>query len=220
MKKFLDKSNKLFDLPLGVPSRLLVIASAIALIGAFIFPLWNMTFTSTQYPDGLRLYIYSGKLAGQVTLNRVDLEEINNLNHYIGMRPLMESDFPEFTYLPFIFGVLILLALRAVVLGKTSKLVDLFILILYIGIFSVFDFHNKLYAYGHNLNPQAAIKIQPFTPPLFGTNQLAQFTVDSYPALGSVALFLCWVMLFVALILQVRMLSQSETLKQQVSELP
>ncbi len=213
MKALLEKSNRLFDLPLTPLGRLLVIASAIVLLIAFVFPIWSMTFTSTQYPDGLRLYIYATRLAGEITPNRDDLKEINDLNHYIGMRPLQESDFPEFTYLPFVFGILMLLALRAVVLGKTSKLADLFVLTSYVGIFSLLDFYNKLYSYGHNLDPHAAIKVDPFTPPLFGTNQLAQFTVDSYPALGSVGLFLCWALLLVVLVVQVRLLPGAATKK-------
>jgi copper chaperone NosL len=44
-----------------------------------------------------------------------------------------------------------------------------------------------LYDYGHNLNPQAAIKMpgQAYMPPVFGTKQILNFTAHSYPMLGS-----------------------------------
>ena len=138
-----------------------------------------------SHSDGLKLYIYSYKLEGGKTAGRDDLREINTLNHYIGMKPLSQSDFPEFTYLPFVFGALGLLVLRAIILGKVSTLIDLIVMYSYIGIFSILDFYNKLYTYGHNLAPDAPIKVQPFTPPLFGKKMIAQFTVYSYPSLGS-----------------------------------
>jgi hypothetical protein len=58
----------------------------------------------------LALEIYSYQLEGGKTQNRDDLREINALNHYIGMRPLLESDFSEFTWLPFCIGGLMLFA--------------------------------------------------------------------------------------------------------------
>jgi hypothetical protein len=45
-----------------------------------------------------------------------------------------------------------------------------------------------MYWYGHHLAPGAAVKVAPFTPPLFGYKKLANFEVYSYPAAGSYAL--------------------------------
>ncbi|RPJ84024.1 MAG: hypothetical protein EHM18_12625, partial [Acidobacteria bacterium] len=94
------KANLFFDLPLTMISRLLIIAAVLILIVTYVAPLWNMAFYSNQYTDGLVLNIYTYKLEGGVSPNRNDLQEINSLNHYIGMRPLLESDFSEFTWLP------------------------------------------------------------------------------------------------------------------------
>src|SRR5512132_4477276 len=126
MGNLIDRANTFFELPLTLRSRIVILVAVVALIPAFLFPLWDMTFVSNQYTDGLQLHIYSYKLDGGKTPNRDDLREINSLNHYIGMRPLLESDFSEFTWIPLVIGLLIILALRAMVLGKMSNLVDVF----------------------------------------------------------------------------------------------
>jgi hypothetical protein len=196
----LEKWEKLQDTPLNLKSRIFTFIASLSVVLTFLFPLWRMQFFATFYPDGLKLYIYSYKLEGGKTAGRDDLREINTLNHYIGMKPLSQSDFAEFTYLPFVFGALGLLTLRAVVLGKISTVIDLIVMYIYVGLFSMIDFYNKLYTYGHNLAPDAPIKVQPFTPPLFGKKLIAQFTVYSYPNLGSAGILLAIIFLALALI--------------------
>ena len=196
----LDRESAFFERKLGLRSRVLILVAAVAMIPAFIFPLWNMVFTSNQYTDGLVLHIYAQELQGGKTPNRDDLREINSLNHYIGMRPLLESDFSEFSWLPLAFGFLILLALRAAVIGKMASLVDVFVLLAYLGLFSLWSFYHRLYTYGHNLDPTASIKVEPFTPPLFGTKQIANFSVQSYPDIGSFALIAFGVLMALAIV--------------------
>ena len=204
MKSILKKANAFFDLPLAAKSRVLILIAVLSVLPAFFFPLWNMTFYSNQYTDGLVLHIYSYQLEGGKTPNRDDLREINSLNHYIGMRPLLESDFSEFTWVPLGIGIMMLLALRAMVFGKMSDLIDVFVIFTYFGLFSLWGFYNKLYTYGHNLDPTAAIKVQPFTPPIFGSKQIANFTVDSYPGPGSYALAAFALLLLAAILLSSR----------------
>lgn len=50
-------------------------------------------------PEGLGLSIYANKLGG-------DVDIINGLNHYIGMKTLHAEEFIEFTVLPYIIGFL------------------------------------------------------------------------------------------------------------------
>jgi copper chaperone NosL len=185
MQKLISKATSFFETPVDLRSRVLILLSAALLIPTYFAPLWNMTLYSNQFPDGLQLHIYSHKLEGTKTPNRDDLREINSLNHYIGMRALQEDDFTEFKWIPFVIGGVMLLALRVVVLGKMSKLVDLLMLFSYFGLFSLWSFYHKLYLYGHELEAEAAIKIQPFTPPMFGHHTLANFEVYSYPGVGS-----------------------------------
>lgn len=185
MQNVISKANAFFETPIDLKSRLLVILSALVLLPTFFLPLWTITLYSNQFPDGLVLKIYSYKLEGGKSEYRDDLKEINALNHYIGMRPLKEEDFTEFKWIPFVVGGVMLLALRVVVLGKMSKLVDLFVLFTYFGLFSLWSFYHKLYLYGHELDPTAAVKIPPFTPPMFGHATMANFEVYSFPAGGS-----------------------------------
>src|SRR5690606_5759355 len=188
LKGWMTREVAFFEQPLTLRSRLLILVAVLALLPAFIFPLWQMNFRSNQYLDGLTLRIYAYKLEGGKTPARDDLREINALNHYIGMRPLLESDFSEFSWLPFAIGGLMLLALRAMVIGKMASLVDVFVLFTYFGLYSFWSFWHRLYTYGHNLDPTAAIKVEPFTPPLIGTQQVGNFAVNSYPGAASFAL--------------------------------
>jgi hypothetical protein len=204
MKRLIDRANAFFELPLQIKSRVLILIAVVALLPAFLFPLWNMSFYSNQYTDGLFLHIYSYQLEGGKTPNRDDLREINSLNHYIGMRPLLESDFSEFSWLPLVIGLMMILALRAMILGKMSSLVDVFMLFVYFSLFSIWSFYHKLYMYGHNLDPTAAIKVQPFTPPILGSKQVGNFMVHSFPGIGSYALFAFPILLLVAILLSGR----------------
>ena len=185
MQRYIEKATSFFETPVDLRSRVLIILAAVLLIPTYFLPLWNMTLYSNQFPDGLLLNIYSYKLEGAKTPNRDDLKEINSLNHYIGMRELKEDDFTEFKWIPFVLGGAILLAFRVVVLGKMSKLVDLFVMFTYFGLFSLWSFYHKLYLYGHELDKTAAIKVAPFSPPMFGHRTMANFEIYSYPGLGS-----------------------------------
>lgn len=204
MSNFLDKETTFFESPLTLKSRLLILVAVVALVPTYLFPLWNMSFFSNQYTDGLVLNIYSYQLEGGKSPNRDDLREINSLNHYIGMRPLLESDFSEFTWVPLVVGLLMILALRAMVIGKMSNLVDVFVIFVYFGLFSMWSFYHRLYMYGHNLDPTASIKVQPFTPPFFGTKQIANFSVNSYPGIGSYAFFAFGLFLLLAIFLSAK----------------
>ena len=197
-------SLSFFDQTLNMRSRLALLLAAIILLPVYFFPLWSMTFRSNQYIDGLVLHIYSFELQGGKTPNRDDLREINSLNHYIGMRPLLESDFSEFTWLPFAVGALMLLSLRALVIGKMANVIDVFVLFSYFGLFSLWSFYHRLYTYGHNLDPTAAIKVPPFTPPLLGAKQIANFSVTSYPGIAALSLVAFSLLLLTAILLSTR----------------
>jgi len=199
MKNFLESTRSFFEIPLNLRSRIFVFVAALMLVPSYFFPLWNLTLYSNQFPDGLELDIYSYKLEGKQTPERDDLKEINTLNHYIGMRPLVDADFTEFNWIPFVIGGTILLCFRAIVMGKMDKLVDVFMLFTYFGIFSLWSFYYKLFQYGHNLNPEAAVKVPPFTPPMFGHQTMANFEVYSFPSIGSFFMALMPVLVLAAM---------------------
>src|SRR5689334_18750832 len=141
-----------------LPRLLLVVAAPLVLV-ANMLPLWNLTMFAPQYQNGLRLDIYSHTLAPGHAGE--DIQEINLLNHYIGMRDLAAEDFTEFKWMPFVLGGLGLLFLRAVVLGTVKELVDAIVLFVYFSAFSAWTFGFKLYRYGHDLAPTAAVKVAP-----------------------------------------------------------
>jgi len=78
-------------------SKLLLLVAALFLIVSLFVPLWSISLDAPQYPEGLMLEIWPNKIAG-------DVDIINGLNHYIGMKTLNTNDFIEFTILPYIIG--------------------------------------------------------------------------------------------------------------------
>ncbi len=186
MKAVFERANQLLAAPLGLGPRGLLVVATLFLLPVYLTPLWRLTMFAPQYPDGLRLSIYSYRLVGGN--EGQDIKEINVLNHYIGMRDLAAADFNEFKWIPFVVGALGLLFLRCAALGNLATIVDLLVLYIYFGLFSLWSFGYKLYQYGHNLAPTAAVKVPPFMPPLFGHKKLANFEVYSYPGIGSYAL--------------------------------
>ncbi len=210
MHAFFARLHRLLSSPILLAPRVLVLLAALLLVAVYVFPLWNMTMFAPQYPDGLRLDIYSYKLAGGN--NNQDIKEINVLNHYIGMRDLAEEDFTEFKWLPFVVGALGLLYLRVAAIGTLMNLVDILVLNIYFSAFALWSFAYKLYMYGHTLSPTAAVKVDPFMPPLFGYKQLANFEVYSYPAPASYAMVASALLLVAGLVIAWR---QSSRLLQQ-----
>jgi hypothetical protein len=186
MQAFLRHADRFLARPIGLAARLMLLVAAVLLVAAYVFPLWNLTMFAPQYPDGLRLDIYSYTLSGGN--GGQDIKEINVLNHYIGMQDLVNDSFTEFKWMPFVIGALGLLILRAAVHGTVAALVDVTMLFGYFGAFSLWSFGYKLYRYGHDLDPTAAVKVPPFMPPMFGYQQIANFEVYSYPRAASYAM--------------------------------
>jgi hypothetical protein len=197
MKAFFAKVDRFLETPLGLGPRGLLLVAVLCLLPSYLGSLWDMTMFAPQYPEGLRMHIWSYKLDGG---NRgQDVREINVLNHYIGMKDLVTEDFTEFKWMPFVLGALGLLFLRAAALGRMTHLVDVLVLFFYFGAFSLWSFAYKMWRYGHDLLPTASVKVDPFMPPLFGYKKLANFEVYSYPGIGSYGLFAVAVVLLGAL---------------------
>lgn len=115
-----------------------------------------------------------------------DVKIISALNHYIGMRHIEVSMFPEFQYMIYIVGLLIAVGLIAALVNRRYMLVVFAALILICGIAALVDFYLWGYDYGHNLDPTAAIVVpgMAYQPPLIGTKQLLNFTAFSGPDIG------------------------------------
>lgn len=183
MRKFLQREILFLKRPLNVVSRLLLLLGAVFLAVSVFAPLWRISLVAPQYQEGLELFIFSHKIeAGN---NGQDLFEINNLNHYIGMKTINQADFVEMKWVPFALGFFVIFTLRAMVFGRMGHLVDLLALFCYFGLFSMGSFYYRLYSYGHHLDPTAPMTITPFTPVMLGKQQIANFTQWSYPQWGS-----------------------------------
>jgi copper chaperone NosL len=159
--------------------KLLLIATAVCLAAAIFVPIWRIELSAPQYPEGLVLQIFSFKLGGQVDI-------INGLNHYIGMKTLHKDDFVEFTLLPYIIGCFSIGALIIAFWAKRRGLHLFLASFLVFGIVAMIDFYRWNYNYGHDLDPNAAIVVpgMAYQPPLIGYKQLLNFGAFSIPDLG------------------------------------
>lgn len=164
-------------------SRILVLIISLVLISAYFLPVWEIELEAPQYPEGLGMNIWINKITG-------DLNTINGLNHYIGMKTIQPDSIKELTLMPYILGFIILLGIAVALLGRKKLLTVWVVLFMLLGAAGGVDFYLWEYDYGHNLNPEAAIKIpgMSYQPPLIGTKQLANFTAVSLPDTGGMIL--------------------------------
>jgi len=179
VQEFFNRFDRTLDGGLIPRSRLLLVALVVPLLLSLTAPLWVMHFHAPQYPNGLALEIYAYTVTG-------DVQEINTLNHYIGMQRIDRAALSDLDWIPFGIGVLVMLALRVALIGDVRSLFDLTVLFLYFSAFSLARFVYKLYVVGHDLDPKAAITVDPFMPGVLGTKQIANFTTISLPDWGSV----------------------------------
>lgn len=186
MNARLSALQRILDRPVSITGRALLLGAAIVLLVGATLPLWRISLVAPQYAEGLTLDMYAYQIvAGN---DGQDLAEINTLNHYIGMRPIAEADFLEMKVLPFAIGAFALLALRAAAVGRIGSLVDLAVLFVYFGAFSLGSFAWRLYSYGHHLDPKAPMTIEPFMPVVIGSQQIANFVQTSLPLAGTVCM--------------------------------
>lgn len=180
--------NAFLDRPLSIRARALLVAGLVALAIGATLPVWRIALVAPQYPEGLSLEMYTYKIAAGNQGN--DLQEINLLNHYIGMKAIAQADFVEMRWIPFAIGVFVLFGLRAVAIGRIANLVDLLVMFVYFSLFSLGTFAYRLYTYGHDLNPKAPMRIAPFMPVLIGQQQIANFVQTSWPLAGTLLMAL------------------------------
>ena len=164
---------------LSMLSRVLLVVAAAGLIFVLYLPIWRIELDAPQYPEGLALKIHANGLKGNVDI-------INGLNHYIGMKTLHNEDFIEFTILPYAIIFFSVLFALAAILNRRRWLNLAFILFVAFGIIAMVDFWRWEYNYGHNLDPNAAIVVpgMAYQPPLIGFKQLLNFGAYSIPDKG------------------------------------
>jgi hypothetical protein len=162
-----------------IPTALFSLAALLLLVSIFL-PYWTLFLKAPQFPDGLRISAYVNRLEG-------DVVELEGLNHYVGLGSFEDGAVLERSIA--IAAVLVLGGLLAAAILFHSRWVILFTLpALLFPLIFVADLQWWLWRYGHSLDSSApfADAVGEFTPPIFGTAEIAQFDTLALPGLGFV----------------------------------
>ncbi len=166
-------------------SKILMFVGAALPLLLFILPMWNLSLEAPQYPIPIGINIYLDHFEGD---QEGDIQNFDLMNHYVGMAKL-PTELKEFEIFPLVVAVTSLLGFIFAFIAKKPLYLVWFGIMVLLGIAGVYDFYLWLYEYGHNLDPKAAIKIlDSYQPPIFGTKEILNFTVRSYPSIGSIFL--------------------------------
>jgi hypothetical protein len=158
------------------------LAAAVLVVLAWRLPIWEARLTAPQYPQGLSLTASATGVTG-------DIDEVNDLNHYVGMKAFETSDAPEMALWTPVIG----LGLACVALAVTmphhpiGRLAKLGLWMIPIG--ALLDVQYRLYQYGHGVQHDAPIRLDPFTPLVIGPTKVLNFTTWAYPGVAIWCLF-------------------------------
>jgi|JI10StandDraft_1071094.scaffolds.fasta_scaffold196971_2 copper chaperone NosL len=165
-------------------SRVLLTLSAVLLGLSILFPLWRVSLTAPQYPEGLGMHIWAHTVSG---VGENDLQNINGLNHYIGMATIEPDAIPELKVMRPGMIAMAVLGLAIAAAGRRRLIVTWSVALVAAAVIGMGDFYKWEYDYGHNLDLEhAPIKIpgMAYQPPLIGSKKLLNFTATSWPAAG------------------------------------
>ena len=184
---------------LSTVTKLFLLAATAGLVAVLFTPIWRIDLVAPQYPEGLYLTIHANGLQGNVDI-------INGLNHYIGMKTLHNDDFIEFRILPYVIVFFALLFAVAMLVNRRWLLNTSLILFVLFGILAMYDFWKWEYDYGHDLDPNAAIIVpgMAYQPPLIGFKQLLNFGAYSFPDTGGWIFIIAGVLLLITVIVEWR----------------
>jgi len=165
---------------------------------SFFTPMWWVSLEAPNYPeatfpDGVKILMHWNGVRNGCQPRESEevyeeeglecVEEMNTINHYIGMHPIERGAQIEFALSPYLFalsGVLLVLALFYS--GRFWGLLFLPGILLPVGFLT--DFVAWLWWFGHNLNEWAAFSVKPFMPTVLGEGKVAQFSTYAYPDYG------------------------------------
>lgn len=163
--------------------KVLFISAALMLLALFVFPMWKITLIAPQYPKGVTMYIWINKISGDEPST---LQNINILNHYVGMKKIVPESIPELQYFPYVIMAMAFLGVVFGLSGKRSLWIFWLALLAVLCIAGIYDFYLWEYDYGHNLSPEAPIKVpgMAYQPPVIGNKMLLNFLAKSWPWIG------------------------------------
>jgi copper chaperone NosL len=167
-------------------SSILLLLSLAFLAVVFFFPLWYITLEAPQYPGGLDMYIWINQITGT---DEFTLQNVNILNHYIGMQAIHPDSFVELKVMPYVVAFLIASGLLVLLMRNKKVMAAWTALLLIAGTVGLIDFYTWQQAFGNNLDPQAPIKIEGMTysPPFLGVKTILNITASSFPHMGGLA---------------------------------
>ena len=188
--------------------KILFIVAAISLLGMFTAPIWRISLLAPQYPQQLTMYIWINQITGD---EPGTLQNINILNHYVGMKKIEPESIPELKYFP---KVILAMVALGVILGFTNNKkiwIAWLVILAVLGTLGIYDFYLWEYDYGHNLDPSAAIKVpgMAYQPPLLGTKMLLNFKATSLPYIGSLFIVIAFALGIIAIFLKGKQQKQS-----------
>jgi hypothetical protein len=169
------------------------LGAIVALVASLFLPYWILELQAPQFPQGLRVQAYVNRLVGDVdpVTNSNDLDQLDELNHYVGMPPLDEGATLERSVS--IMAIIVFVGLLVAATYIHSKWVLLLALpaVAFPFVFLV-DLQFWLWNYGHSLDPRAPLSgaVGEFTPHLFGPSKIAQFDTNALPGPGLALAFL------------------------------
>lgn len=177
-----------------------MIIGSLFLLGLFVFPLWNIMLGAPQYPEPLGMNIHIDGIKG---FNEFDIQNIDGLNHYIGMKTIPKpEEMWEFSTFPLVIAAMVFLGVLIGVLGYFKKVsykwfLGWFVFMSVLGVLGMYDFNAWMTDYGTNLDPHAIMKIanpdgtpMTYKPPLFGNAKMLNFDVTSLPDTGAWLMFI------------------------------
>jgi hypothetical protein len=177
---------------------LFLVSGAVLIIVSIFLPYWSLVLHAPQYPQGLLVHAYLNHLEG-------DVQEIDGLNHYIGMRPLGEAAQLEKSISVFAIGALILLVLAAIFIHSPWSVL-LAIPAILLPVVFLADLYYWLNNFGQNLDPNAALSnaVKPFTPTILGEGVIGQFRTVAFADFGLLLACVASVLILIGLFLQRR----------------
>lgn len=144
---------------------------------AYFQPIWGFYLQAPQYPQGLVLSIHLDHVGG-------DVDEINTLNHYIGMSRLDEAAKVERALASYgVCGIGLITMLLVIFPGRRYArwftLPAMLFPIVFVGMT-----YYWMWSFGHHLDEAAPIDVAPFTPTLLGRGEIGNFRTYGLPGAG------------------------------------
>lgn len=153
---------------------------ALFALSTMALPLWGLSFNAPSSGEGWKTIIVygTGSVQGPIDL-------VNKANQYVGLEVLEPNDILALKLIPLTYILAALLTVSGgwkVSFKKSAALYLTLLATVPVGI------QYWLYTFGHNLNPDAPIALDPFTPYVFGSYEVATYKIVSYLHAGFFAL--------------------------------